>query len=170
FFLTSAGPDFTAKSFPRLILRRLNQWAGVRDASLDEICLDLEFLFRQQIDLRLECLITGEGDLDSMFSRTDEHGAPDAGELAHMAGVCVIEEYGGAIRRNRQFHLGRYRRVLHADVSLHLDPQNLNCPRLDENSLVVILITRLPHRDRVLSRQQEDFLVVLELVQIAEVL
>src|SRR5882762_1281881 len=79
--------------------------SGLRDASGKQVCLDSDFLLRQQVDLCVESLISGKGDLDPVFPGADEHPMSSAAEFADGSGKSVVHKNGGSLRCDLQLDL-----------------------------------------------------------------
>jgi len=76
----------------------LNQRACLSDAALCQLSRDLESLIGEQVDLRLEGPVSGQRDLDAMFSGADEHFSPRSAKLMDVPHKGIIEEHRSPIR------------------------------------------------------------------------
>jgi hypothetical protein len=104
-------------------VRRLLWWFDggtcLFDAALDEFRLHFGFLSNQQVDFRLESLITRQFDLDPVLSRTDQQGTKLPTKLAGMSNEFVIEKYSRAPWLNVQLQRSGDIRRLRAGAELH---------------------------------------------------
>src|SRR6266849_8776837 len=75
-------------------------WSGLRDASGKQVRLDRDFLLRQQVDLCVESLKSGKGDLDPMLPGADEHPMSRAAEFTDGSGKSVVHKNSCSLRRD----------------------------------------------------------------------
>src|SRR5882724_8339779 len=72
--------------------------SGLRDASGKQVRLDRDFLLRQQVDLDVEGLKSGKGDLDPMLPGAEEHPMSRAAEFTDGSGESVVHKNSGSLR------------------------------------------------------------------------
>src|SRR6266849_4571303 len=83
----------------------LDQRICLRDAALHQFRLEREILFGKQIDLRLERAVTGQGNLDAMLSRANQHGMPNPAKFLDVANERAVKENCRPVRCDFQFYL-----------------------------------------------------------------
>src|SRR5215472_5477789 len=84
-----------------------HQRACLRDAALHELCLNLEFLVRPQVDSGLEGQVPGQRNADAMLSWRKEHRFSMSIKLIRMSRELFVDENGSPLRRRRDFQLSR---------------------------------------------------------------
>lgn len=87
------GTPTTAK----LLSRLLNIRGRLLNAAFNEFSFHFGFLSSEQTQFCFKCPITGQPNLDSMFSGANQHRA-NAAELTRMSDVLVIEKHRCASR------------------------------------------------------------------------
>src|SRR6266849_457095 len=75
-------------------------WSGLRDASGKQVRLDRDFLLRQQVDLCVESLKSGKGDLDPMLPGADEHPMSRAAEFTDGSSESIVHKNSCSLRRD----------------------------------------------------------------------
>ncbi len=70
----------------------------MRNAPVNQVCLDRDFLVGQQADFRVEGLIAGKSNLDAMFAGADEHPASHTHEFVDAAHKRVIDKDSSPLR------------------------------------------------------------------------
>ena len=81
--------------------------AGLGDAALDQIGLNLKLLVRTQVDHGVERQIAGKCDPDCMPSRREQHGFSYAVELIHVSRELIVHKNRRPGGRGGDFQLSR---------------------------------------------------------------
>lgn len=140
------------------------------NATWDEVCLDCDFLFREQGDIGFEGLETDEIDFDVVRSRGNLHGTTDAAELIYRARKMSVDEDGCAVGSNFQLDFGSDGGELRLWVSFQMDGERGFLARLDNDFLREFEIAGLTGGNFVISGEQEDLFVAFEFIYVADVL
>src|ERR1700730_10216160 len=102
--------------------------ACLLDTAFDEFGLHFGFLSSEQINFRFKRSITRQSNLDSVLSRTNQHGM-EAAEFARVPDVLVIKKHCCASRLDVQFQLGGNVRWHNARAEVHGYLDRLYLPR-----------------------------------------
>jgi hypothetical protein len=168
------SPSKFLTSVPHLALRpelvTFDRWICLLNATWNEVCLDCDFLFREQSDIGFEGLEADEVDLDVVGSRGNLHGAADTAELIYRARKASVDEDGCAVRSNFQLDFGSDGGELGLRVSFQVDGERGFLARLDNDFLREFEVTGLTGGNFVFSGEEEDFFVALEFIYVADVL
>ena len=148
----------------------LHQRACLSDAAGDEVRLDREFLLGKETDFGLEFTVAGQGNLDTVGPRADEHRPSNSPEFANGADKSVVEENGSAVGSDLEFDFRIDLGILNARVSLQSDMEDEPLAGLDGDLLGQVGVSRLPQRDFVCARQEQEFLVVFQLPDVTDIL
>src|SRR5712692_8211692 len=92
---------------PRVGSWFLDQRGCLSDAAFYQVRFDLGLLMRQQDHLRLEGLISSQGNLDAVPAWADQHCSSHSSKLMDVAYVGVVEEDGCPVRCDMENELLR---------------------------------------------------------------
>src|SRR5713226_5122006 len=105
-----------------------------------------------------------------MFPGAHEHPVRHACEFADASHKSVIDIDSSSLRRDMQLDQGGDTWKLGSRIVQHDNVHDDFLARFDNHLLSEIRVPRLTHGDFMFARQKQDFLVVLELMDVAHVL
>src|ERR1700741_958320 len=105
-----------------------------------------------------------------MFSGAYEHPVSHAHEFVHTSHKSVIDKDSSSLRCDMQLNLRSDSWKLAVRILQHDNLQDGFLSRFDNHLLSEIRVPRLAHGDFMFAGQKQDFLVVLELIDVAHVL
>src|SRR5579864_3491603 len=98
---------------------------GCRNAALDELRLNLEFLICNEVHFSLKSLVSGQTDCNLACSWCDQQRFADPTKLCDVAHKKTVYKDCCPLRDNGKFDFCSYRRNLHPQILLHCHSDDL---------------------------------------------